>query len=163
MDRGEASIAGSYAVAPLVLQMGEERSDRRGVEVGGVEARRGDLLTVGDESEEQPERVAVGGDGCRADLPLGEEAVGEKLLQGGSEGAHGSAPRNSSRRFPTMAKSSGAASRYQYVDAGSLCPRMADSSGIRASTSACCWCQSTSWRTATVCRRSWLCRHRHNP
>jgi hypothetical protein len=54
MDRGEASVAGSYAVAPLVLQMGEERSDRRGVEVGEVEARRGDLLTVGDESEEQP-------------------------------------------------------------------------------------------------------------
>jgi hypothetical protein len=113
MDRGQAGVAGSYAVAPLVFQVGEERSDRRGIEVGEVQARRRELLCVGDESEEQPERITVGGNGGRADLPLGQEAVGEELLQSGSEGAHGSSPRNSSRRLPTMAKSSGAASRYQ--------------------------------------------------
>jgi hypothetical protein len=113
MDRGQAGVAGSYAVASLVFQVGEECSDGWGVEVVEVQARRRELLCVGDESEEQPERVAVGGDGGRAGLPLGEEAVGEELLQGGSEGAHGSSPRNSSRRRPTMVKSSGAASRYQ--------------------------------------------------
>src|SRR5664279_803414 len=105
MDRRQARIAGSDAVAPLFFQMGEERADRRGIEVGEVETRGSELLCVRDKSKQQPERVAVSRDGGRADLPLGEETVGEEHLQGGGEGAHGSSPRNSSRRFPTMAKS----------------------------------------------------------
>ena len=113
MDRGQTGISASDAVPPLCFQIGEERSDRRGIQVAKVEVRRGDPLCLKDECQQQPERVTVGSDCGGADLSLGDEAVGEKLLQGWGEGTHGSSPRNSSRCCPTMANSSGEACRYQ--------------------------------------------------
>jgi len=40
VDRGQASVAGSCAVSSLGFQVGEERTDRRGVEVGEIEFDR---------------------------------------------------------------------------------------------------------------------------
>jgi hypothetical protein len=60
------------AVAAIVFEMGEERANQRRVEVVDVELKR--LLAglpVG-EAEQQPERVAVGGDRLRAGVALGD-------------------------------------------------------------------------------------------
>jgi hypothetical protein len=66
VDRPEARVARSGTVAPLLFDVGEERADQRCVEVVEVQLER--LLaglTLG-EREQQPERVAVGGDRLRA-------------------------------------------------------------------------------------------------
>ena len=63
VDRGQAGVAGACAVVPLGFQVGQERCDRRGVQVGEVQSRGGEFPAVGDESEQQPVGVAVGGDG----------------------------------------------------------------------------------------------------
>ena len=63
-------------------------------------------------AEQQPEGVAVGGDGVRAGLPLADQPVGEEGLQGGGEGAHRFASSSASRSAASDI-SSGEADRYQ--------------------------------------------------
>ena len=67
------------------------------------------------EAQQQPDGVAVGGDGVRAGLALLEQPVGEERLQGGGERGHrGSTfPIIGSSRSAASASSSGAADRYQ--------------------------------------------------
>ena len=77
----------------------------------------------GGEREQQPERVAVGGDRVRAGALLADQAVGEERLQRRCERAHRASSSASSSRSAASASSSGAACRYQYVDPGLTCPR----------------------------------------
>jgi hypothetical protein len=72
------------------------------------------------EGEEQAQGVSVRGDGSRAGLTLASEPVGEERLQGRSDQCHDRAADHAvSWRAAARASSSGAADRYQYVDAGS--------------------------------------------
>src|SRR5262249_27896259 len=95
-------------------------------------------------AQQQPERVAVGGDRLRACVALGNEPLGEKCLQSWRERSHESTSGSCSRRALTSSSNSGTASVYQYVDAGSVCPRWGESSGIRRAMSSPAACQSSS-------------------
>ena len=71
VDRGQPGVAGAHAVAALGFQVGEERGDqrrrpgrRRPAGTGGLPVR------CVREAQQQPQRVAVGGDGVRAGLAL---------------------------------------------------------------------------------------------
>ena len=75
------------------------------------------------EAEQQPERVAVGGDRLRAGVALGDQTLGEERLKRWRERSHESTSGSCSRRRLISSSSSGTASRYQYVLAGSTCPR----------------------------------------
>jgi len=113
-DRGQPGVAGAHAVAPLGLQVGQERHDQSGVQVGDVQANgllAGRVRRVGDQ---QPQAVAVGGDGVRAGLALTAEPVGEEALQDRGERAHRRAPYPAfSSRSAAASSSSGVACRYQ--------------------------------------------------
>ena len=123
-DGGQPQVAGARAVVPVVFEVVEERRDQVGIEVGPIQAGRGLAGAVLGEPEQQLERVAVGRDGARADLPLLGEPVGEERLQCWGDGAHRVlACLAVSRRRAARANSSGAADRYQYVQRGSRCPR----------------------------------------
>jgi len=66
VDRSEAGVAGSRAVAPIVFEVLEEGADQRRVEIVDVQLERllaGPLVR---EAQKQPERVSVGGDRLRA-------------------------------------------------------------------------------------------------
>jgi hypothetical protein len=113
MDRRQAGVAGTHPVAPIAFEIGEERSDELGVEIGQVEPAgwcAGALLR---EAQQQPQRVAVCGQGSRAGLALGYQPVGEERLQGRGEGAHHRSPAACSSRSAASASRSGAAERYQ--------------------------------------------------
>jgi hypothetical protein len=57
VDRREPGVAGACAVAPVVLEMGQERRDELGVQVGQVQpARRGPGALLR-EAEQKPQRV----------------------------------------------------------------------------------------------------------
>src|SRR3546814_1195452 len=73
---------------PFDFEVGEERADERRVELTQVETRRrrGDLVVR--EAEQEPERVAVGGNGVGAGGPLRDETVGEERLQERRDGGH---------------------------------------------------------------------------
>ena len=77
---------------------------------------------VGGEAEQQPERVAVAGDGVGAGPALPDESFGEERLQQRREGAHESAPAmrpaRSGSRAAASCINSGTAVKYQNVDAG---------------------------------------------
>lgn len=117
MDRCEPRVAGAGTVAPLVFEMTEEPADSGRVEIADVQARRcrpGVLVKVG---EQEPERVAVGGDCVRAGVALSDEPVGEERLQQWSERGHVRASRVVCCAMLSMraawASSSGTAVRYQ--------------------------------------------------
>ncbi len=76
---------------------------------------------LGDEAEQEPERVAVARDRVRAGIALACETFGEESLQRGSERGHGRV--RLSRRAAASSISSGEADRYQYVPAGLTWPR----------------------------------------
>ena len=78
VDRREAGVAGSGAVAPFDFEVVEERSDHRGVEVVEVEFARRLPAALRGEGEQQPEGVAIGGDGVGAGPLLVDEALGEE-------------------------------------------------------------------------------------
>jgi hypothetical protein len=66
VDRPESRVAGPGTVASIVFEMFEERADQRRVEIVDVQL---EWLLAGllvREGEQQPERVAVGGDRLRA-------------------------------------------------------------------------------------------------
>jgi hypothetical protein len=92
VDRREAVVAGAHPVAALGFQVGQERRDQRGVQVGEVQLGRRGVGVAGGEAQQQPEGVAVAGDGVRAGLTLAHEPLGEKRLQGGRQLAHRRAP-----------------------------------------------------------------------
>ncbi len=123
MDRCEPGVARPRAVVAVALEVVKERGDQPGVEVADVQRRRLLSCLAFNEAQEQAHRVAVAGDGVRADLALADEMLGEERLQRGSQSAHRRASRCCSRRSPANAISSGAADKYQYVAAGSICPR----------------------------------------
>ena len=88
VDCRQAGVAGPDAVAAIVLQVLQERGDGRGVEVGETERARRFPRSGGGEADQQPERVAVGGDRGGAGVPLADQPAGEELLQDGSEVTH---------------------------------------------------------------------------
>jgi hypothetical protein len=66
VDRRQAVVAGAGAVAPFCFEVVEERADQRRVEIVEVQLARLLAGPLGGEREQQPEGVAVGGDGLRA-------------------------------------------------------------------------------------------------
>ena len=71
-------------------------------------------VRCGGEAQQQPERVAVGGDGVRAGLALADQPVGEERLQGRGERGHRPTLLVCGRGgAAASASSSGAADRYQ--------------------------------------------------
>ena len=70
VDRGQARVAGAGAVAAVALEVVEERADQRRVEIRDVEPVRLLAGCVLGEAQQQPERVAVGGDRVRAGVAL---------------------------------------------------------------------------------------------
>src|SRR3546814_11764862 len=69
------------------------------------------------EAEQEPERVAVGGNGVGAGGPLRDETVGEERLQERRDGGHVLVPFGVSSRRAAAASRSGVAVRYQSVEA----------------------------------------------
>jgi hypothetical protein len=65
------------------LEVLEERGDQRRLELRDVEVAGRRAGAVGGESQQQPKRVAVGGDRVRARRALADQAVGEVRLQRG--------------------------------------------------------------------------------
>jgi hypothetical protein len=84
-DRGQPGVAGRDAAAPLFFQVGEERADRLGVQVGDLQLVRLASGPGGREGEQQGEGVAVGRDGGGAGLPLDDQLAGEEALQQGGQ------------------------------------------------------------------------------
>ena len=71
VDRRQPGVAGPEAVAALLLEVVEERADQRRVEVGEVQPVGCLPVLCCGEVEQQPDRVAVGGDRVRAGVALG--------------------------------------------------------------------------------------------
>ena len=71
VDRRQPGVAGAGAVAAVVLEVVEERADQRRVEVGEVESAGLLAGLLWREAQQQPERVAVGGDRARARVLAG--------------------------------------------------------------------------------------------
>jgi hypothetical protein len=65
-DRGEAQVARPDPDRSARLEIVEEGADERGVEIGQIEPRGRLAQSRLREGEQQPERIAVGGDGVRA-------------------------------------------------------------------------------------------------
>jgi hypothetical protein len=114
VNGSEAVVAGAHAVETFTLEVIEEGADRDGVEVLDGEFRGGLARLALGEAEQQPEGVAIGGDGVRAGPTLRDQALGEEALHDRGERAHGRAPVSAaSKRAATSVSSSGAADRYQ--------------------------------------------------
>lgn len=124
VDRCQPSVAGRRDHAPSDLQVIEERSHERGVEVldrqlGG--GRSGGVLHV---EQQEPEGVPVGGDGVGTGMTLANEPFSEERLQGRGQRGHRFARSVVvSSRSAATASRWGEAERYQYVEAGLTCPR----------------------------------------
>ena len=65
------------------------------------------------EAEQEPECVAVGGDGVAAGVTLAEEPFGEERLEGRAKDGHGRGSKAASRRAAARTSSSGVPVRYQ--------------------------------------------------
>jgi hypothetical protein len=79
---------GLGAVSAVVLEVVEERSDQRCVEVGEVQLAWLLASLLLGEGQEQAEGVAVGGDRAWAGVLLGHQPVGEPGLEGRREQRH---------------------------------------------------------------------------
>jgi hypothetical protein len=66
VDRCQAAVAGRDAVAPVLLQVFQERGDQRRVEVGDVQAAGRLLRCAGSEGGQELEGELAGGDRVRA-------------------------------------------------------------------------------------------------
>ena len=71
VDGGEPPVAGADRVVPVDLEVVQERGDQRRVEIGDVERGRRLAGRGGGEADQQPERVAVAGDGVAARRGVG--------------------------------------------------------------------------------------------
>jgi hypothetical protein len=113
MDRGQAGVAGSGAVAAAGFQPGQEPGDLVVVDLlDGDPACRG-AGVVADVLQEEFPGVAVGADGVRAQSALGHQMVGEERLDCRGDRGHGRHPWSGSSRAAARARSRGEASRYQ--------------------------------------------------
>ena len=112
-DSGQPGVSGGGAYLTIVLQVGQERGDGRGVEVFEVQLCWLFVTGVRDVAQQEPPRVAVGGDRVRAGLALADQPVGEERLQGRGERGHGRFPGLASSRSLASLSSSGDAVRYQ--------------------------------------------------
>jgi hypothetical protein len=65
-DRGEAGVAGGGAVVPFGFEVVEKPADEGSVELADVKVRGAGVGVVGGVGDEEPEGVAVGGDGWGA-------------------------------------------------------------------------------------------------
>jgi len=68
---------------------------------------------LGNECQQEPERIAVGHHGVRADAAFAEQSLGEESLQRRSQGAHELDTWLDSSRRAASPSSSGVACRYQ--------------------------------------------------
>jgi len=93
--------------------MSQEIGDQVGVEIVEAELARWFPDSFGGESEQQPQRVPVGGDGAGAGLQLVQQPLGEERFDSGSERTHRSTSLGWSKQAAASASSSGAACRYQ--------------------------------------------------
>jgi len=85
-------VAGPDAVAAGSLEVVQERGDQRRVELADVELAGFGFGPLGGESQQQPERLAVGGERVRARAPLRDHPVCEIRLHRGRERAHRTSP-----------------------------------------------------------------------
>jgi len=113
MDRGQPCVAGSCAVAPVTAQVFQERADEGGVEVVQAQVAGRGAGTLLREGQQQAEGVPVGGHRVAADLPLGDQPLGEERLQDRGERGHRAPPRGAWSRCAARASNSGVAVRYQ--------------------------------------------------
>ena len=72
--------------------MGEERRDQRGVDVADVEPGGRFAGAIVGEDQQQPQRVAKGGDGVRAGVALNRQPLGEERLDVGASAVMTVAP-----------------------------------------------------------------------
>ena len=112
-DRGEPGVARGHAVASRGLQVVQEPGHEVRVDQREVDLVRRDAPGRGDVLDQQPPRVAVGGDRVRAQITLGVGIVGEVGLQGRGQESHGLLCFSGSHRSAARAMSSGVADRYQ--------------------------------------------------
>ena len=84
VNRAEPRVAGPRTVAAFVFEVAEERADQRRVQVVDVQLEW--LLTslVVREAQQQPERVAVGGDSLRAGIALGDQRPAKNACSTGA-------------------------------------------------------------------------------
>ena len=80
-DRGKAGIACARTVASGPFKISEKRPNEGSIKVFELELRRGFLKAFSGKAEQQPERVAVSGDGIGAGSSLLKQTVSEKGLQ----------------------------------------------------------------------------------
>src|SRR5260221_334843 len=109
----DSTAVGPGDVGGVLLMVGQEVCDERGVQVDEVELAGLVAGAAGGEAEQQPQGVAVGGDGVGAGVALADEPLGEVGLQGRGERAHACLPAACSRRWAASDSSSGTADRYQ--------------------------------------------------
>ena len=91
----------------LGFQMGEERRDQRGVDVADVEPGGRFAGAIVGEDQQQPQRVAIGGDGVRAGVALNRQPLGEERLDGGCQRGHDRCPLGCSSHCAATASSFG--------------------------------------------------------
>ena len=87
-ERRQTGVSAAGAVVAFLLQMIEEVEDQSGVKIDQRQCGRGLADTGLSEAEQQSERVAVGGDGARADGSLMAQVLmerGYKIVSGGTE------------------------------------------------------------------------------
>ena len=105
---------------PLAFQVVEECRDERGVQIGQLQlAGRLSGRLLG-EAEQEPEGVAVGRDGVRADPTLRDQALGEERFEDGCQRGHDATASVASSRRAAPAMRRGRSERYQYVEFGSM-------------------------------------------
>lgn len=81
-NRCQAGIAAAGAVAAGLFQVRQERQYPRGVQVFHAEGIGLDMVAVVQEPQEESERVAIGGNGPRAQIALADQVGAEVSPQG---------------------------------------------------------------------------------
>ncbi len=92
MDRREAVVAAADAVAASLLEVLQERSDQRRVELCDIQFAGRLAGPLGGELQQQPEGLAVRSDRVRARAALRDQPIAEVGLHRGRERAHRSPP-----------------------------------------------------------------------
>jgi hypothetical protein len=80
-DRGQAQVAASRAVAPLLFYLIQEGADQGWIQICQSQLGRRFMHALLDKLQQQSERVAVRGDRVRADTALSDQALREETLQ----------------------------------------------------------------------------------
>ncbi len=91
-DRRQPSIAGANAVVTVCLEMIQERSNQRCVEIRELKLTGLFADSFTDEREQQPERVPVRGNRVRTHLPLADQPCGEECLKRWCQRTHDRCP-----------------------------------------------------------------------